>query len=48
MFLDDYLPPLETKTKGTVSGNEEAEKVNYALVVIKAKLGVEAMDGKEE
>ena len=48
MFLDDYLPPLETKTEDIVSREEEGEEVNSSLVVIKAKLGVEAMDDKEE
>ena len=35
MFLDYYLPPLENKTEDIVSGKEEGEEINYALVVIK-------------
>ena len=48
MFPDDYLPPLETDTEDIVSREEEGEEVNYALVVIKTELGVEAMGDKQE
>ena len=48
MFPHDYLHPLQTKTKYIVSGKEEGEEVNFALVVIKDKLGVEVMDDNEE
>ena len=48
MFIDDYLPPLETETKYIVHGREEGEEDNYALVVFRDKLGVEVMDDKEE
>ena len=46
MFPDDYLPPLETKTKDIVSTEREGEEVNSTLVLIKTKPGVEAMDDK--
>ena len=48
MFPYDYLPPLYMETEDIVNGREEGEEVNSALVVIKAKLGVEAMNDKEE
>ena len=47
MFPDDYIPPLETETEYIVSREEEGEEVNHALVVIKTKLWVEAMDDKQ-
>ena len=47
MFPDDYLPPLEIETEEIVS-RQEGEEVNFAIVVIKAELGVEAMDDKQE
>ena len=48
MFIDDYIPPLDIEIEDIISREEEGEEVNSSLVVIKAKLGVEAMDDKEE
>ena len=48
MLPNDYLPPSENKNKDIVSGREEGEEVNFALVVFRDKLGVEVIDGKEE
>ena len=48
MFYDDYLHPLDTKTRDIVSGREEGEEFNYDLVVFRDKLEVEVMDDKEE
>ena len=37
-----------SEAEDIVSGKEEGEEINYALVVIKDKLGVEFMDENEE
>ena len=47
MFMDDYPPPLEAEIEDIISREEEGEEVNHALVVIKTKLWVEAMDDKQ-